>query len=642
MHYFAEFVATLNVNPSPFPVNRTTSQISLEQQHTDTLLGGTHTFDFYRNEAYECGLSGNYTFMVANPSNGDENTEAPLWVFLHGGGSGYFDENGVYYGVNDQTEDTWNHEETFNGLLVGQLLERTTDNGQPTDITLTRRIQEGYRLVLVSMCDHDSYSGLGTPDQNNPNTGTEVNGMQATMAAVDYTAKNYPTTHVFAQGSSAGSKGAFNLTISYAAEGTPLTGVISDAYGGKRSIQLQEELADESPWQPGYDSEKMIEKLGYFGEPANNVLAEDQIVAGFDEVPVLFIGGDADPFCFGHLAAVSQAAALDLNNCEYVWDELKQAVDNQPNSLHQVSLLPGETHVPTNYESPAQDIVDTFINNILASNPEHPFEGNQSAIAGDKMMLMGHSFFRPFADQLPYHAVQAGVDGHTQDVEFSGGESGTPLSLWEDADHRVNVQAVLDSGDVDVFGMTCCDWKLTPEGERELDSDGNPILSLEGWQIWFDYALDKNPNTEFFIGIPWPDYPTDYADADAYGDVLQLLYYNMVLPAVDELRAQYPGVTIYTIPYGEGVIELRKLFEAGNLPDVSNLQGPSDTSLFTDYKGHGGKLLKDLVEYIWIDAIYGVDLETYDYDDGYQTDLKALAKSIMDAHDPHYNGPNRK
>ena len=264
-----------------------------------------------------------------------------------------------------------------------------------------------------------------------------------------------------------------------------------------------------------------------------------------------------------------------------------------------------------------------------------------SAIAGDKMMLMGHSFFRPFADELPYHAERAGIVGHSQNVEFSGGQSGSPLSLWEDPVHRANVQAVLDSGNVDVFGMTCCDWELTPEGDRVLDPEGNPILSLEGWQIWFDYALAQNTDSEFFIGIPWLDYPTDYADAQAYADTWQLFYNSMVLPAVDDLRALYPGVTIYTIPYGEGVIELRKMFEAGNLLDITNLEGPSDTSLFTDYKGHGGQLLKDLVEYIWLDAIYGVNLETYDYDDGYQTNLKAIAKSIMDAHNPNYNGPNR-
>ena len=72
-----------------------------------------------------------------------------------------------------------------------------------------------------------------------------------------------------------------------------------------------------------------------------------------------------------------------------------------------------------------------------------------------------------------------------------------------------------------------------------------------------------------------------------------------MLPAVDDLRAQYPGVTIYSIPYGQAVTELRAMFEAGNVPDLANLEGPSDTSLFVDYKGHGGQLLKDLVEYVW-------------------------------------------
>lgn len=643
MHYFSEFVVSLNVNVSLFPVSRTTSQISLEQQYTDTFLGGTHTFDFYRNDAYECGLTGNYTFMVVNPTNGDENTEAPLWVYLHGGGSGYFDENGDYYGQTGQTEDNWNHEETFNDLLVKQLQRRTIDdNDQPIDITLTRRIQEGYRVVLVSMCDHDLYSGLGTPYLNNPNPDSQVNGMQATMAAVDYTARNYSTTHVFAHGTSAGGLGVFNLAMSYSEEGTPLTGIISDFYLGERALPLLDMFAGDSPYALGYDSKKMSEKIGYFADVDQRVAAEDRINDGFNEVPVLFVGGDEDPFCIGHRSAVSEAAALGLNNCEYVWDELNQAVDNQPNTPHQVSLLPGEVHIPTNYESPAHDIVDTFIGNILAGNPQHPFSENTNVIEGDKMMLMGHSFFRPFADQLPYHAVKAGIDGHTQNVEFSGGESGTPLSLWEDAEHRANVQAVLDSGDVDVFGMTCCDWELTPEGDRALDSEGNPILSLEGWELWFDYALAQNPDTEFFIGIPWLDYPSDYADAEAYAELWDAFYHTLVLTAVDDLRALYPGVTIYTIPYGEGVNELRKLFEAGNLSDVTNLQGPSKTSLFTDYKGHGGQLLKDFVEYIWIDAIYGVNLETYAYDDGYQTDLKALAKSIMDAHDPNYNGPNRK
>ena len=190
--------------------------------------------------------------------------------------------------------------------------------------------------------------------------------------------------------------------------------------------------------------------------------------------------------------------------------------------------------------------------------------------------------------------------------------------------------------------MTCCNLEQTPEGELVLTPEGNPILILDGYQLWFDYALAQNPDTAFFIGMPWIDFPTDYADATEYGDLWNLFYTTIIHAAVDELRAQYPGVTIYSIPYGQASHELYKLFEAGNLPDVSNVQGSSATSLYTDYKGHAGDVLKALIELIWIDAIYGVDLDTYAYDPGYQTDLKALAKSIMDAHDSAYNGPYRQ
>ena len=622
-----------------FVVERTTRGIDLADEKSQAFAGINFNFDFYRNNAYSCGLSGNYTFMVINPANGDGTIEAPLWVFLHGGGAGFYDENGDYHAVGNQTEDTWNHEETFNDFLITQLQGRTVETGQLKDITLTRRIQEGDRVVMVSMCDHDQYSGLGTPYPNNPNPGAEVNGMQATMSAVEYTVANYPTTEVFAHGTSAGSVGVYNLAMSFAAQDIHLTGVVADSIVSPRALDLFDAYPGQAPRQPGWTFEGVGEKQGFYGDTSNinATTPEPRIDAGFDEVPLLFVGGTHDPFCFWDLPPIPEAASAGQNNCEWAAQGLIDTIAAQPGSPHQVSNLSGLGHVPTHNVTVANDIVNTFIGDILADSPRAPFR----VIPGDKMMLMGHSFFRPTAAELPYHAIRAGVDGHSQNVEFSGGASGAPLALWNDAEHRANIQAVLNSGDVDVFGMTCCDWQLTPGGDPVLDSEGNPVLNLGGWQVWFDYALDQNPDTEFFIGIPWLDYPTDYADAAAYADLWNLFYTTLVLPAVDDLRAQYPGVTIYSIPYGQAVTELRAMFEAGNVPDLANLEGPSDTSLFVDYKGHGGQLLKDLVEYVWMDAIYGVDLATYAHDDGYQTDLKAIAKSIMDAHDPNYNGPNR-
>ena len=64
-------------------------------------------------------------------------------------------------------------------------------------------------------------------------------------------------------------------------------------------------------------------------------------------------------------------------------------------------------------------------------------------------------------------------------------------------------------------------------------------------------------------------------------------------------------------------------------------------AIFVDKRGHPGQILLDLAELVWLNAIYGVDLEDYPFDSGYQTNLKAIAKAIMIAHNPAYNGPNR-
>ena len=73
---------------------------------------------------------------------------------------------------------------------------------------------------MPSLCDHDAYAGMGTPYPNNPNYGSQgdtMDGLLATMAAVDFTANGsttlpgYPTEHIFVQGGSAGSLGAYHV-----------------------------------------------------------------------------------------------------------------------------------------------------------------------------------------------------------------------------------------------------------------------------------------------------------------------------------------------------------------------------------------------------------------------------------------------
>ena len=353
-------------------IPRDTTQITLDEERTVSQSGQSWEVDYYVNDAYECGLSGNYSFMVMNPG-GNPDAEAPLWVYLHGGGQGYWDENGDYQGLTFQDEDSWNHQETLDGLIDGVQARVIDGNGQPEDQTLVRRIQEGYRLLVVGYCDHDFYSGLGTPYPNHPtNPDAEVNGLQATMAAIDFTAANYPTTQVWAHGTSAGSVGVWSLASSYGAEGTPLTGIVADSGAvapGLSDIFDEYLLSGDLNYMTTWEPAGTTEKIGFFANDAIPVFPEAQITnVDFRSVPSLFIVGSADPFCAGQLAPVPEAAP-GVTNCEHAYGGLDQAIASQANSPHEMHFLPNTGHVPTHNPGPANDIVDAFIAEVLATNP---------------------------------------------------------------------------------------------------------------------------------------------------------------------------------------------------------------------------------------------------------------------------------
>jgi len=239
---------------------------------------------------------------------------------------------------------------------------------------------------------------------------------------------------------------------------------------------------------------------------------------------------------------------------------------------------------------------------------------DNTPVAGYNTVFMGHSFFAPIARQIPFHMTQLGIEGHSQHVESSGGETGLPLALWNDEGHRNKVQAILNTGQVNLLGMTA-----------------SP--SLEGYTLWIDYALSNNPNTKFVIGTPWPDFPADYSDAVSYENVVIDGLNSTIQVDIDELRLLYPGVEIISLPYGFAAIELRHLFEAGQLSGVTELIGNNlNTSIYSDQKGHGhgNGLLLDLAEFIWISHIYDTDLDAYEYSAGHNIDLKEVAKTILD------------
>ena len=236
-----------------------------------------------------------------------------------------------------------------------------------------------------------------------------------------------------------------------------------------------------------------------------------------------------------------------------------------------------------------------------------------SAQTGYNSLFIGHSFFVPFANGMPFYAAQAGIVGHIQTVVFSGGASGAPQALWEDAAHAAEIKAVLDGGDVELFAMTYA-------GEYP---------TIDGYINWINYALDKNPNTRIAVAMPWIDFPAMF-NATEYANALNESHDIGWRNFIAELSALYPTTDIFSIPHGLAAVELRLLFDANNLPDIDFLTGDKSNSLFVDVKGHAGDMLKALGRLIWLNAIYEVDLETFSYDPGYATDLKVIAQTIMD------------
>jgi len=377
-------------------VERTTEQIALVEESVAKSETDSWRLKFYRNRAYKCGLSGHYTFVVIEPKNAPGG-KAPLWVYFHGGGGGYFNKEGVYITLKFQNKDTYNHEESFETL-------RRVNNGRPVfddgrfvndDTTLTRRVKEGYRLLVIGYGDHDQYSGKGTPYPNNPKGG-EVNGLQASMAAVEYTVANHPTTHVFAHGTSAGSAGAYSLGFAFAQDGIDLTGVVMDSsvVTPRRTPVILAMAANDSKIAPEVAVEIMereskttwwgaprgkIEKVGVMSDPEYPFYPEAAVKAGYRSVPMLIIAGTRDPFFGGKAPVVAEAKAAGMGNVEWMWDGLRQAIDGQKNSPHELLLLEGTGHVPTAKKDGhrVHDDVDAFIRRAVSSRASFPFAKDQ-------------------------------------------------------------------------------------------------------------------------------------------------------------------------------------------------------------------------------------------------------------------------
>ena len=241
---------------------------------------------------------------------------------------------------------------------------------------------------------------------------------------------------------------------------------------------------------------------------------------------------------------------------------------------------------------------------------------------GFTAVFMGHSFFEPPALRLEKLASRAGVPNHTQTFFFGGGNAGAPEEMWNDGSRREEIRRVLAAGDVDLVGMT-----YHPSSPN-----------LTGYRLWIDEALSHNPNTAFFVGMPWLLDPASMT-AEQYGPAWQKAYGDTVVAIVRRLQDEHPFVPIFAVPYGRSAADLYRLFEAGELTEVDSLIGDNFTSLFTDGTGHAGEMIQELSALVWLRSIYCIDVTNLWYQSWFMEDLKSLATAIVDEDDPALAAP---
>jgi hypothetical protein len=257
---------------------------------------------------------------------------------------------------------------------------------------------------------------------------------------------------------------------------------------------------------------------------------------------------------------------------------------------------------------------------------------------GYNMLLIGNSFFKPYAEKLDVMAVDADFVNHNSTSVFRGGENGRPINFWKDsnsAEHSL-IKSTLDQGDVDFFGMTMGHDSLNP---------------TEGHRAWIEYALQNNPNITIFISLSPFDFPDGSPDGtrpewntfaidNGFSSIHEFYeyYLNEIIhnEIIDQLRIEFPSTKIFTIPTGWATFNVYQMHLDNQLLDDITMTGPQSMSIFTDTKGHQGDIVRETGGLIWLNSIYHVNLNTNTYKTGFNTDLHEIAKQITDNHDSNY------
>ncbi|MEC9092243.1 MAG: hypothetical protein VX438_06025 [Planctomycetota bacterium] len=237
----------------------------------------------------------------------------------------------------------------------------------------------------------------------------------------------------------------------------------------------------------------------------------------------------------------------------------------------------------------------------------------QKISKGKRCLFIGHSFFIPVANSFSKKVSQAGIQSHTQQSVFAGGANGSPGRLWKNERKRSEILKILDTGKVELLGMTY----FSPNNS-----------SLDDYRKWIDYALKKNKKTTFFIGLPWGlNGPSSSLAAFAATSTLgqAVVYQGTVL----KLRELYPDNRFYWANYGRVAVELKRKFEKGQLSGLKSMISRSGkNAIFRDKMGHAASKTLEMAALVWLAVLYNVDLAGKDWGLGEDKQLIEIVKTI--------------
>ena len=148
-------------------------------------------------------------------------------------------------------------------------------------------------------------------------------------------------------------------------------------------------------------------------------------------------------------------------------DNITYFIEGSDSALMTIGSLSGELSFisPPDYENPQDSNQDNIYEvTIIAS------DGSLSSslgiiisindvlegMGGSNMLLIGNSFFRPYAEKLDEMAIDANFLDHKSTIVIRGGENGRAINFWNDSsseEHNL-IKSKLDQGDIDFFGMT--------------------------------------------------------------------------------------------------------------------------------------------------------------------------------------------